>query len=196
MAKSVIVMELALDVPPDSLAAELVTRHTDGRGLLKALARRILSPARGIRPGKVRLRVDSSTAGSTQDVLENAHPTITITHANITADETIVLGGTTLTWKASAANENEVTIGANLAADTTNLVAKINAHSALKGIVTATGNTATGVVTLNFLGPTRLARHFLLAETGDAVVISATSFDGDTTDAYASDTVEYGLGIP
>lgn len=195
---AVVSLILAIDDAPDNVARMLIAQpDPNPRPTLTNLGKLLTACAVGVKRSKYILRIDGSTEGASQGVLEAANPTITITFANITADETIVLGGVTLTWKASAANENQVTIGANLAAATTNLVAAINVHTKLVGLVSASGNTSTGVVTLTWLGDTRMAQHFLLAETGDAVVISATSFDGDTTDVYEDGTeaiVDLGMG--
>lgn len=50
---------------------------------------------------------------------------------NPTADDTVVIGGETWTFKAAAASTSQVTIGGTVAASIANLVAKINANTAL-----------------------------------------------------------------
>jgi hypothetical protein len=195
MAASVYKVQVAVDDDPTGVARETVTRNgTNGRELLRHLGRKFQALAGGIRPVRVTCRVDSSTDAADDEPLAQKSRTITITFANITADETVVIGGTTLTWKASADGEDQVTIGANLAAATTNLTAKINDHSKLKGIFTASGNTSTGVVTVTYTGDARLGYHIGLSETGDAVAVSGANFALDTTEAYASATVNYALG--
>jgi hypothetical protein len=195
MAASVVNVSLAINDDPTGVVRSIITEQgTSGRRLLTRLARLLVACAGGIRPSIVSCRVDSSTDAGTNKPLDRMTRTITITYGNITADETIVLGGTMLTWKASASGEGEVTIGANIAAATTNLVAKLNDHSKLKGIFTATGNTSTGVVTVTYCGDPRLGYHLLLSETGDAVVCSGTNFALDTTEVYASASVRYVLG--
>lgn len=73
--------------------------------------------------------------------------TITLT-GNPSADETISIGATVFTFKASASTESEITIGANAAATVTNIVTKINAHSvASKLFLAADGAGDTVVVT-------------------------------------------------
>jgi hypothetical protein len=195
MAASVIKVQLAIDDDPTSVAREIVTEQgINGRQLLKKLSKKFAAMAAGVRPSIVTCRVDSSTDAGDNEPLDQKTRTITITFANITADETVVIGGTTLTWKASASGEDQVDIGANLAAATTNLTSKINNHSKLKGIFTASGDTATGVVTVTYTGDARLGYHIGLSETGDAVAVSGTNFALDTTEVYASATVRYVLG--
>jgi hypothetical protein len=196
MAASVYQIQVAVDDDPTGVVHESITNQgTEGRSLLRHLGRKLSALAGGIRPVIVACRVDSSTEGSTNDPLDRMTRTITITYANITADETVVIGGATLTWKDTAASESEVDIGANLAAATTNLTSKINNHSKLKGIFTASGNTSTGVVTVTYCGDPRLGYHIGLSETGDAVAVSGANFALDTTEAYASASVRYALGI-
>jgi hypothetical protein len=195
MATAVINVSVAVGESPASVTRKLITEQgVNGRQLLLALSKKFAALAGGVRPSRVSCRVDSSTEGSTNDPLDRMTRTITITYANITADETVVIGGTTLTWKASAANEDQVTIGDNLADATTNLTAKINDHSKLNGIFSASGNTSTGVVTVTYCGDPRLGYHLGLSETGDAVAVSGSNFALDTTEAYSSESVRYSLG--
>jgi hypothetical protein len=192
---AVLQFQMAIDDSPDRLASDLAYASKERRLVERFVERQLRSLMNG-RPAKFSVRVDSSTTGSGNDPLERAAPTITITFANITAGETILIGAKTLTWAVAAANENEVTIGANLAAATTNLVAAINANSALRGLFVATGVTATGVVTVTYTGDPRLGALIGLSETGDAVAVSATTFALDTTEAYASASYLFNAGLP
>lgn len=195
MAFSQLTTTLILEDFPADVAAELAVR-TEPWSMLKYLQRKMHSAGSGMQRSRFFTRVDSVTDGSTQDAGDHAAPTITITFANITAGETIVIGTTTLAWAVAAANEDEVTIGADLAAATTNLTAAINVHSDLRGIFSATGVTATGIVTVTYLGDPRIGRLIGLSETGDAVAVSASSFALDTTEAYSSPTYTFnGMGI-
>ncbi len=124
------------------------------------------------RGGKLVMSVDSVDSGT---VLEDVAVTATCTQASIVADDTVVLGATTLTWKASASGEDQVDIGASDGDSSDNLATKINAHSALQGVVSASSDGA-GVCTVTLAGASRLAQHVLLSETGTGVVLSATSF--------------------
>jgi outer membrane lipoprotein SlyB len=132
------------------------------------------------------------------DASNRATGVLTLTFANIDADETVSIGNVTLTWKASASGENQVDIGANLAAATTNLVAKINAHSSLLGLVTATGVTATGVITLTWLGDPRLAAQIKLASSDATAVAITTQTTAGTGVTLTNDTATtiYSLGAP
>lgn len=125
-----------------------------------------------------------------------AAQTITLSFADITADtDTLTIGGVVFTWKAAASTESEVTIGANLAAATTNLTAALNAHSKLTGLFTATGVTATGVVTLTANFPGRLFNLITLA-TNDAtaMVLGAAVMAGGTGTTLMA-TRLYGAGV-
>jgi hypothetical protein len=74
--------------------------------------------------------------------------TITVTLGALpTANDTLRFGNVLLTWKASATNENEVAIGSDEAESAANLETKINAHSILGKLVTATTDTATVTLT-------------------------------------------------
>jgi hypothetical protein len=191
--RAVLQVGLALEDAPANIDADLDACYPSRTLTLKYLER--LFGHVVAQKHKLSVRVDSVTDGATQYPLDRASPTITITYANITAGETIVIGNVTLTWAASAANENEVTIGANLAADTTNLTSAINVHSKLKGMFTASGVTATGVVTVTYCGDPRLGYHIGLSETGDAVAVSGSNFALDTTDVYASASITVRKGL-
>lgn len=78
----------------------------------------------------------------------NATGTITIT-TNPAANDTIIVNGVTLTFKAAAAAANEVTIGASAAATATNLAAVLNASNE-PGIAAATYSAAAAVVTVKY----------------------------------------------
>lgn len=67
-----------------------------------------------------------------------------------TAGQTFRVGTVTLTGAASAANENEFTIGGSANATAVNLATVINAHSKLRGIFTAS-TPAAGVFTITCL---------------------------------------------
>jgi hypothetical protein len=190
--RAVLQIGLALEDAPANIDADLDACYPDRIQTLKYLER--LLGHVGAQKHKLSVRVDSSTDGSSDSPLDRAAPTITITFANITATETVVIGTTTLEWVVASANEDEVTIGADLAAATTNLTAAINAHSTLSKLFIATGVTATGVVTVTFTGDPRLGALIGLSETGDATVVSATSFALDTTEAGQSDSRLYDDG--
>lgn len=189
---AVLQIGLALEESPASLAAELASISSDRTSVLRLLERLISRVQH--RGHKLSVRVDSAIAGSAQGVLESATPTATLSFADVAADDGFFFCSQTFTFKVSAANENEITIGANLAALTTNVVNAINAHSKLRGIFSATGNTSTGVVTLTFHGDSRMAKLMTLLSLDAGVVFSAANFEGDTTDAYAGAPVLFSDG--
>ncbi len=112
--------------------------------------------------------------------------TCTLGGAALTANDTLVICGITLTWKAAAANENEVTIGGSDAASVANLVAKINAHSDLGGMVVASA--AALVVTIEGALPGNICRYPIskTSTNATAMVLSATSLGGVTSAVEAT----------
>jgi hypothetical protein len=192
-AKTVLNLQLAVDDDAEHLARMLIEQPgPNARTMLSNLGKRITAYATGIKRSKFRLHIDESTDGSSQSILESARITATLTFANITAGETIVLGAIPLTWAVAAANENEVTIGADLAAAKANLIAAINAHSKLEGLFFAKASAVAAEVYIYFLGGSRVGTVMPISETGDALALSATTFDGDTTDVHvdSSDVLE------
>lgn len=121
-----------------------------------------------------------------------ASGTVTITHASISDGDTLTIGGVVLTWRNAPATESEVLIGANATADAQNLVAKINAHSKLKGILVASSNL--GVVTIQAVTPGRWGNLVTLATSdGAAMALSAATLAGaSSTEKLASRLWEYG----
>jgi hypothetical protein len=119
---------------------------------------------------------------------------LALTFANIDADETMGIGGVTLTWKASAANEDQVTIGANLAAAGANLTAAINVHSKLAGLVSAAYSS--GTVTLTWLVDPRVAMLMLMASS-DATAVAVTQPSlASRTAASVESVVAWNRGAP
>ena len=72
--------------------------------------------------------------------------TITITHANVSNNDTVTIGGVTFTAKTSGATGDQFNIGADATADAAALVVAINASSNTANKFTATS--ALGVVTI------------------------------------------------
>lgn len=193
---AVINLMVAVNELPASVAGKLTALHDEGgMGLYRALTRYLVNVpvTRGF---KGRVRIDDCTS-NTDNVADTQSITNTITQASLVdATDTLVFNGgrVTLTWKTSPSGENEVAIGASDTAAGDNLAAKINAHSKLKGIFTATN--AAGVVTIVCnLGPRELDLMGV-TETGNGQVLSATNFALDTTDSYESDTLTFTNGLP
>src|SRR5262245_12317026 len=80
---------------------------------------------------------------------------VTCSQANVDADDTLQIGHVVMTAKAIGQAEGEFTIGASDTAMGDNLAAKINAHSKLLNICTASN--ASGVVTITFICDPELA---------------------------------------
>jgi hypothetical protein len=199
MAAAVYQIQVAVDDDPVAAARAAITEQGAGaRGLLRHLGRELSSMATGLRPVIVACRVDSSAEGSTNDPLDQATVTNTITQASLVADtDTLTIGVWTFTWVASAATSTEVTIGASNAACATNLAAKINAFTYLQGLVSASANN--NVVTLRWLGDPRAGALVRVSEAGDGQELAfgtiIPAFAIDTTEATVGATVRRTLGV-
>jgi hypothetical protein len=120
--------------------------------------------------------------------------TITCVYANTDADDTVSIGEVTLTAKASPSGENQFAIGTDNATMTAGLLAKLQAHSKLVGIISA--EAASNVITLTYTCDPRIATHIRLATSdADGLVITQPSA---ASVAYATSlaTREYNLGAP
>lgn len=175
-------------VAPATIAAEYAPQADDPYRACQQLSKLLAAIGGGVRAAKVRVRVDSSTV-----ITERPTSTIAITHANVTADDTVSVGGATFTWKASASGEDQVTIGANVTADGDNLAAKINAHSKLSGLVSAVN--AAGTITITYLCDPRAALNMVLA-TSDATAHTLTQPNMATATLAAVQTTRtYARGV-
>lgn len=112
-----------------------------------------------------------------------------------TANDTISIGGVTLTLKAAAGNENEITIGGTAAETATNTIAKINAHTKLKGLVLASSG-GSAIVSLVLLVGGRIGELVTLTESGTGFSWAAGSFAPTTTEAWAAGGQSYDFGVP
>lgn len=109
--------------------------------------------------------IGALSSGVTTPIMD---PSITNTitlGANPSADDTLRFGNVLLTWKASAANENQITIGADAAHSTDNLAAKINAHSILGKLISASSD-GVSVVTNTWTAANILAYMTYLVAAG------------------------------
>ncbi len=169
------------------VAERLARPASDKKNGLRMLIRLLEALVAGTRLGRVSVKVDDVTVG------DRASVTNTITQASLVADtDTLTIGDITLSWKAAASTESEVTIGGTATICATNLVAKINAHSQLKGLVSATS--AAGVVTISCAFPGRIGEMITLAEVGNGQVLSATRLTGVTATCSAA-FVDYDAGV-
>lgn len=109
--------------------------------------------------------------------------TVTFSTAAPSADETVVIGGRTYTFKAAVANPDEVLPGATISAAAANLAAAINNGSgggAPNALVTASANA--GVVTLTALVPGDEGNAITLTETGTNIAVSGATLTGGDDD--------------
>jgi hypothetical protein len=125
--------------------------------------------------------------------------TCTLGGAALTANDTLTIGSVVFTWKVSAAAEGEVTIGASDALSLANLTAKINAHSKLQGLMSATDDGAT-ICTITWLGPPRAGELLYFAKSASnasAMVITGSgTFRTTPTEAYYAARKQWALGAP
>lgn len=122
-----------------------------------------------------------------------SYQTVTLTLSGVIANnETFTIGSVVLTGKSSApSGESQFLCNVSAAADGAALVAAINAHSKLKGLVSASG-TASPVLTLQDGG--RIGALVTLAEGIANGALGATSFAPSTTEAWASNVSTFSLG--
>lgn len=116
----------------------------------------------------------------------------TFTLASVPADDTVVIGGVTLTAKAAPANESEWSQAGTDTQDAASLAAVINAHSVLGLSFSATS--AVAVVTVRCKTKGTVGNHIPIAETGTSITASGAFLAGGT--GGGNDTVvTYSLGI-
>lgn len=144
----------------------------------------------------------SSPVAFTGGVDPGAAPTgcvLTITHSGgniLQDDDTILVGGTTFTWKADPSGESQVDIGTSATEDAANLVAAVNAHSALQGLVTASN--VAGVVTFTYWAGGRDGEAFEVREGTDAnaaMSVATAKLAGTATDTYQAAAVTWKFGM-
>lgn len=122
--------------------------------------------------------------GSTSDPVAAA-ATITITHANVSNNDTTTILNTVITAATSGNGTTSWTIGADATADAVALAACINANTTLSKQVVATA--ASGVVTITALQRGVIGNGLALA-TSDATAFALVAFTGGA--GGATDTAE------
>jgi len=121
-----------------------------------------------------------------------ASGTATITYASLAADDTIVIGGVTLTCKASGATAGtEFNKQTDATTSATNLATAINANTTLKEHVVATA--AAGVVTVKAKVKGTLG-NLLVMSTSNSDGITLVQLTGGTGGAHGTATT-YSLGM-
>jgi hypothetical protein len=140
---------------------------------------------RGLRSGMIRGRLDVQLSGAAPVAASG-----TITLASFANDDTVVIGGVTLTGKSSPTTENHFEIDGNDTADAAALAACINAHSTLSKVLTATS--AAAVVTLTCRVKGVVGNFIIMSQTGNhATLAQLASGAGGAQD----DAVQYVFGI-
>jgi len=164
-------------MPTARLIAELTLPNTRGVDLAARHPYRADETTRGLSTLKAELTGLATRGGELavriEDDVAEATGTLTCVHSNIAADDTVQVGGVTLTWKASPANENELDIKTTDATDATELARGINDHSVLSEYVTATA--AADVVTVTGKGLGGLGEQIALASSDETAVTTSAS---------------------
>lgn len=159
-----------------TVADRLAKPAAHAKEAITALQAELSGLASGARSGRLTLTIQDASAG------DRASATITV--GTESADDTVVIGDVTLTWKASPSGESEVDIGGTSTISATNLAAAINAHTQLGGVVTATS--AAAVVTVTAALPGRIGEQVTLVETGSSVTVSSARLTGVTANVQTT----------
>lgn len=109
---------------------------------------------------------------------------MTFSLASVAGDDTVVIGGVTLTAKASPTGEAQWSQAGTDAVDAAALAACINAHSTLSKIVTATAVDAVVTVTCKVKG--FIGNFITTAESGSTITASASTLVGGTGGATSA----------
>lgn len=118
----------------------------------------------------------------------------TVTLANVSADDTVTIGSVTLTAKASPSGENQFSQAGTDTVDGDSLVSKINAHSVLGQIVTASN--ASGVVTITCLQKGLIGNQVALTSSnGTRLAVSGSGYLAGGTGGACSASVTYSAGL-
>jgi hypothetical protein len=136
------------------------------------------------------------------DITSKPSMTVTFGSANITADDTISIGGRKYTWKASASADGEITLSTTEATVAANFAAAVNADANFTGLVTASVDSA--VVTLTWEGDPRVGKHVVMDFTeanagsvvlgGTLIIGTGEAFTLSTTATGQSATKRYEVG--
>jgi len=110
--------------------------------------------------------------------------------ASFANNDTVTIGGVTLTGKSSPTTEDHFEIDGNDAADAAALRACINAHSVLSKVIVAGGSSDT--VSVTALQKGLVGNQIIMSQTGDHATL--TQMTGGTGGA-AEAAVTYSLGI-
>lgn len=158
--------------------------HTSGREQAQRLIQYLSDLASGAAVGT--LYVQTSTS----------HPvaaSATITCASVSADDTVTIGKTTLTAKASPSGENQWSQAGSDTADAASLVSKINAHSVLSLLVSA--SSSAGVVTVTSLVKGSIGNHIALSSSnGSRLAVTGSGYLASGTGGPESAVSSFAFG--
>jgi hypothetical protein len=114
----------------------------------------------------------------------SASNVFTITASNLSAADTVTIGGTTFTAESSGAVGNQFNVGASALITGQNLAAAINAYSATSpNFVAVTTGTTTGIVTVTCLLPGTIGNNVSVSKSASNGSWSHSTFFAGGTDA-------------
>src|SRR5574342_144439 len=157
------------NLPSQTVKERYVGDHHNPTRSLNLLINYLAAVAGGSAPGKVLLFQDSGDG-------TQAAGNIACTQANATAGDTVTIAGVVFTVRASPSSEaslGEFAAGASDTAMAANLAAAINAHPALKGVLTAAGSVGNCALTAVDKGT---QGNLIVMSTSDATAFGLTQF--------------------
>jgi hypothetical protein len=124
----------------------------------------------------------------------NASKTVTLTYSGLVADtDILVIGGLSFACRTTPATAGQWAKGANIAASVTNLVAAINTYStAYSALISATGNTSTGVVTITSTTAGVIGNLIQVTVTAGTGIVAAGATLTGGTDLAVPKTYSFG----
>lgn len=126
----------------------------------------------------------ASAMGSGANGPVSATDVFTITASNLSAADTVTIGGTTFTAETSGATGNQFNVGGSALITGQNLAAAINAYSATINLFSAvTTGTTTGIVTVTCLIPGTIGNNVSVTKSASNGSWSHTTFFAGGTDA-------------
>lgn len=170
---------------PDELIATVRTRvtRTPKGDAIRGFVNEFNGCAVGARRGMARVYVSSATASQT----------VTCSQAAAVDDtDTLTVGGTVLSIKASPANESQVDSGATNAEFAANMVAAINAHTVIsKFCFAAVTTSASGIFTIYAAVPGTIGNFITLAEAGNGFTLGGATLANGACDAIKNYQLGY-----
>lgn len=154
---------------------------SDPKGEARRLSHLFKRFTAGLANGKFQVNVDASVAKASG----------TLTCASVSDADTCVIGGVTLTAKTSPSGQSQWLRGVSDSADAAALVACVNAHTSLAGMVTASN--LAGVVTVSAFASGAIGNGISLVGTATRMAASAANLAGGSGIIVAP--VVYNLGV-